>query len=297
MTSVLKTKQLRIYPHDKTEKLNEYVNLLSKYTYTLLTDVTGIPAPTLHEIRRKLRERNTTLKVVKNRIFAKALEKVFERESGQIHGKLTGQTAIIFTNENPFSLIIFLRKEYKMTRQAKPGDTATGDIIIPAGNTGIAPGPTMSLFNKLKVPIRVQEGSIWVTADTVVAKKGDLISIELAELLSKLGIKPIEITLPIKALTINDRVIDPNEIEYEPEIYTNLITNAYSQALNLAINALVPIQETTGIMLARAHHEAKSLAITLALPLPEVMELCLVKAHLDASVLFDVVKKINTDIN
>lgn len=297
MISISKTKQLRVYPHDKIEKLNEYVNLLSKYNYILLADVVGIPAPTLHEIRRKLRERNTILKVVKNRIFAKALEKVLEKESEQIRSRLTGQTAVIFTNENPFSLIIFLRKEYKMTRQAKPGDTATGDIVIPAGNTGIAPGPTMSLFNKLRVPIRVQEGSIWVTTDTVVAKKGELVSIELAELLSKLGIKPIEITLPIKALTINGKVVDPNEIEYEPEIYTNLITNAHSQAFNLAINALIPIQETTGILLARAHHEARSLATSLALPLPEVMELCLVKAHLDASILFDIVKKINPGIN
>lgn len=48
----------------------------------------------------------------------------------------------------------------------------------------------MSKFGKLKIPIKVQDGKIWIVRDTVVVKKGDKINEDAAEILKKLNIKP-----------------------------------------------------------------------------------------------------------
>jgi len=284
------------HPLDKVRKLEEYVSLLSKYSYLLLCDVTGIPAQALHEMRRKLRLRGAELRVVKNSVFAKALEKLTGRAPNSFVEQLTGQNAVIFTYENPFALILFLQKEYRMTRQAKPGDVATGDILVPAGNTGITPGPTMSLFNKLKIPIRVQEGTIWVTTDTVVAKKGEVISPELAELLGKLGLKPIEVTIPIKMILVDGKAVKLDEVELEPETYTKAIADAHGRALNLALNACLPIPEVIGLLIARARLEADALATAVVLPLPGMVERSIARAHAEATVLLNAIRQRNPAI-
>lgn len=293
--SALTRVEVRVRSPSKVEKLKSYAELLSKHNCYLIIDVAGIPASALHALRRKLAERGSIMKVVKNKVFLRALQDLQKETSDKLVAKLTGQNAVIFTDENPFVLALFLLKEYKMTRKAMPNDMATNDIIIPSGNTGIAPGPSMSLFGKLKIPIRVTEGTIWVTSDTVVAKKGDVITPELAELLSKLNIKPIEITIPIKMVSINGRTVELGEVEFEPESYSNLFVNAQREAVNLAINAYLPLPEVVHLLVSRAVAQAEALATALALPLPEVIERSVARAHLEASALYNLIKQQNPD--
>ena len=285
----------RAYPSHKIAKLNEYIDLISKYSNLLIIDVSGIPASSLHEIRHKLRKRGIVLKVVKNKIFIKAFEKVKGKVESDIVSKLTGQNAVVFTNDNPFALALLLKREYKMTRKARPGDVATSDVIVPSGNTGITPGPSMSLFGKLKIPIRVTEGTIWVASDTVVAKKGDVISPELADLLGKLNIKPIEITIPVKFFVIDGRFVAYHEIDFEPEHYTKLFEEAQAKAVNLALNAQLPLPEVMSVMVARAGIEAMNLATLLALPLPEVIERCLARAYREASAVYQALRQVHPE--
>ncbi|MEM0344356.1 MAG: 50S ribosomal protein L10 [Thermofilaceae archaeon] len=285
--------RVRASPPSKVAKLQNYSELLSKYNFYLVIDVTGIPASALHMLRRKLMERGAVLKVIKNKVFLKALQNLGRGTPDKLVTKLTGQNAVIFTNENPFSLALFLLKEYKMTRKAMPNDIATSDIVVPSGNTGIAPGPSMSLFGKLKIPIRVMEGTIWVVSDTIVARKGDIITPELAELLGKLNIKPIEITIPIKMISIDGRIVEPGEVSFEPEYYSKLLAEAQQEAINLAINAYLPLPEVIHVLISRAVAQADALAVAQALPLPGVIERSLSKAYLQASALYNLLKQQN----
>lgn len=284
--------KLRTYPIRKVNTIKVYADLINQNSYFLIVDITGIPAQTLQGIRRKLRERGATFKVIKNALLLMAIKDRIadDQIANKIESKLKGQIGIIFTNENPFLLIIFLKREYKMTRQAKAGDIATSDIIIPAGNTGFSPGPVISLFNKLKIPVRIQEGSIWVTSDTTVAKKGESISAELADLLSKLGLKPIEVSLPIKAIFLDSRILEPGEIEVDPELYLRQIAEAHSHALNLALNACIPVSEIISILLTKAYTEARSLAVIAALPIPDLIASVLARANNEANVVYNLVK-------
>lgn len=296
MSKAIEYVRARPYPQRKVERMGEYASLLRRYRYVLLVDIVGVPAPALQEARRALRGRGAVLKVIKNTLFAKALEKVADEKPGllALRKRLRGQNAAIFTDENPFSTLLFLRR-YKVSREARPGDKATSDVTIPSGNTGFTPGPIISLLNKLRIPIRIQEGSIWVTSDTVVAREGDAISPELAELLNKMGLKPIEMSLQVKALLVDGRVVEPEEIEVEPEAYEKMVVEAYSRAVNLALNTCLPVREVAELLVAKAHFEAVALAASAALPIPGAVDAVLARASAEARALYELVKSKSPD--
>ena len=282
-------KRTRPIPQRKVKLVEELASYLKSYKYFMLASIQGITAPVLHETRTLLRERGTLLKVIKNRLFLKALQKL-GYDISEFEKLLTGQNAAIFTNTNPFEVMIYLDKQ-KIFREAKAGDTATSEIVVPSGNTGIPPGPAISLFNKLKIPMRIQEGSIWVTKDTVVAKPGDVISQELAELLAKLGIKPIESKVAIKAIYLDGRIILPQEIEVGPEVYKEKIIKAHREAYNLAVNAALPIPEALENAIGKAHLEALALAVNAGIITKETAELVIAKAEAEARALYNILKQ------
>ncbi|PLJ77302.1 50S ribosomal protein L10 [Infirmifilum sp. SLHALR2] len=275
----------------KAKLVEELIGYLKSYKYFMIAGITGLPSSVIKESRKLLNQRGSVLKVVKNTLFLLAL-----KESGryvdEFKNYLRGQNAVIFTNDNPFEILLFLDKQ-KIMREARPGDIATKEIVVPAGNTGIPPGPAISLFNKLNIPIRVQEGSIWVAKDTVAAKPGDTISPELADLLNKLGVKPIESKLNIKLIAIDSRVVKPEEVELDPSIYKEKIKEAYSRAFNLAFNAAIPLPQVVHLLVAKAHQEAVALALEAALPVKETLPFAIARAHAEATVLYNLIKSRN----
>jgi len=103
---------------------------------------------------------------------------------------------------------------------AKAGDVASWDVVVPAGNTGLPPGPIISQLSGVGLPTRIESGSVWINRDTLVVKQGEVIDARLAGVLSKLGIKPVEAGLIMKAvyddgLTITEEQlrIDLDEIQ------------------------------------------------------------------------------------
>ena len=75
---------------------------------------------------------------------------------------------------------------------ARGGDLASFDIVVPAKNTGIAPGPMLTEFKEAGIPTKIDQGTIWIAKETTPAKKGDTINEKLAAILGKLDIKPVE---------------------------------------------------------------------------------------------------------
>ncbi len=276
-------------PERKIRAVEELKNYIKQHKYFMIASIYGITAPVLHETRALLRERGTLLKVVKNRLFHMAVKEL-GKDVPELEEILTGQNAVIFTDENPFEVVIYLDKQ-KIYREAKAGDVATSEIVVPSGNTGIPPGPSISLFNKLKIPMRIQEGSIWVTKDTVVAKPGDVISQELAELLAKLGIKPIESKLSIKAIYLDGRIVKPEEVEFGHDLFFERVAQAHREAYNLAVNAALPIPEALEAAVAKAHMEALSLAVNAGILTKDTVGMVLAKAEAEAQALYNIIKQ------
>ena len=181
------TEQRKHYPKKKRLMYQELQDLPAKYNVIALSKMTKVRATQLMAIRKKFRN-EIKIKIIKNKVAIRAFEKV-KGIAGidSLSKQLEGQCALLFTNVSPFKLNLIFSQN-KVFLPAKGGDVATKEILVPAGNTGIAPGPVLSEFKLANVPTRIDQGMIWINKDTVVARPGAVISMQLASLLSKLNV-------------------------------------------------------------------------------------------------------------
>jgi large subunit ribosomal protein L10 len=271
----------------KEKIINELVGYLKNYKYFIIADLFKIKSADLQALRKIFYD-SLKFKVVKNSLFRVALRKVYEENTvKKLEPYLHKQNIFIFSNANLYEIYLQLEKN-KIKTAAKPGDVAEEDIIIPAGNTGITPGPVMSKFSKLKIPTKVEEGAITVTKDTVVVKKGDKISSEVVELLNLLGIKPISVTLKLKygfdgKNIIENIYLDLNQIKKE-------IEKAQQYVLNLSLNAILPIKEIMPIIITQAHNNSIKVLQSLVIPDKEVLKYSIQRAISNAQNIFELLK-------
>jgi large subunit ribosomal protein L10 len=102
--------------------------------------------------------------------------------------------------------------------------------------------------------------TISITADKVVTKKGEAVSKEVADVLSKLNIMPMKIGMKIIG------VLDRTEGQYytssvldvdEEELFNKFVL-AYQQAFNLAVNAEYYCDASIEAIIMKAQREAKA---------------------------------------
>ncbi|RLI13890.1 50S ribosomal protein L10 [Candidatus Bathyarchaeota archaeon] len=276
----------RPVPEWKKKLVEEIKGYLRRYKYVLIADLYKVRATQLQELRRALRGK-ALIKVLKNTLVAKAIESLDAGEKPGIEKLkeyLHGQNVFIFTDENPFKMARTI-DQFKVRVLPSPGDVATSDIIIPAGNTGIPPGPIISTFNALGVPTRIESGSIWVVKDTLVARKGDVISYDLAYILGKLDMKVIELGINLKAAYVDGIVVPGEELKLDIEGVKEAISEAYRAAFNLSLNAAYPVPETAHLLIQMAHIRALSGALAASYPTKDTISLLLARAEAEASAL------------
>ncbi|MEM2788902.1 MAG: 50S ribosomal protein L10 [Candidatus Bathyarchaeia archaeon] len=274
---------------DKSEKIREIKDLAASYRTIGIAGLHKVRAQQLQEIRRKL-EGIAKLKVYKNTLVERAFRELGYANVDELKKYMQGSNVYIFTNHNPFKLALLLERS-KVKVPAKAGDIATEDIVVPAGNTGLPPGPIISQLNAVGIPTRIESGSVWVSKDTVVARKGEVINESLAAALSKLGLKPIELGLSLKAIYDEGFVLSENDLKLNFEDYKKSIGEAHAYAINLALNAVYPMPETITFLLHRAVFEARNLALNAGVFLPETLPELLLRAHMEALALEAEIKK------
>jgi len=260
-------------------------NWITRYPVIAAADLRKMRSPQIHELRKRLRGQ-VEMAVIKKTITRKAAEKLQSQRVNIVNfvDSLTMAPILLFTEMDPFSLVLLLNRN-KIRVPAKGGDIASGDIIIPAGNTGIPPGPIIGEFGEVKVPTKIESGSIWVARDTVVAKKGDKISPKLASLLTRLGIKPMEARLSLVAAYQLGTVFKRADLQLNLDEVRENLRQAAVQALNLAVNAAIPTPVSLPLILSKAYRQALSVASESAYLTKETIVPILGKAYAQAQTL------------
>ena len=264
----------------KAQQVEEIKKLLSQYKVVGIASLEKVRAAQLQELKKKL-EKEVYMRVFKNTLVKRAIEELNDSRLKKLEEYLTGANIFLFTNMNPFKLSILLEKN-KVKAIAKAGDKAVNDIIVPAGNTGLPPGPVISQFSSVGIPTRIESGSVWINKDTLVCKKGEVISLQLANILSKLGIKAVEIGLTLKVVYDDGQIITEEDLMIDLEEIRKSIEEAQSYAFNLSINAAIPIPENISLLLQKTQQEAYTLAVNAAVPTKETIEDLLRKAYAEA---------------
>jgi len=245
----------------KKEIYSDLVELLQKYPVVAVADLQKVRSSQIQEIRKKLRGK-AELIVAKNTILRKASEKLATEKTNvdKFADSLTGSKVLIFSQMNPYELIIFLNKN-KVRVPAKGGDIATSEIMVQAGNTGLQPGPVISEFNEAKVQTRIEGGSIFIANDTVVAYKGDVISTKTASLLSKLGMKPMEAGLSLAYAYDHGLVLSPNDLTFDLDQMKTEFSTAVRMAFGVAVEANIMLPETAPQIISKAYRQAVAVSL------------------------------------
>jgi large subunit ribosomal protein L10 len=282
-------------PPAKVSAAEQLAKDVSAYKVVATADLVKVRSSQVQETRRKLRGRVKVL-VTKNMLFKKAAESVEGKKKNisTFANSLSGPNLFLFTEIDPFELTILLDKS-KVRVPAKMGDVATGEILVPAGNTGLPPGPIISEFNEAKILTKIESGSIWVTKDTVVANKGDVISAKVASVLSKLGIKPIEAGISLKAAYDAGSIFNRDDLQLDLKTYRDDIAFAAKQALGLALEANYLTPETAPIVLSRVQRQAMWLAVKSQFPATMAMPEILRETFLEMKALSTSVASINKE--
>ena len=183
----------------KKKIVNDIVKLAKDYSIIGLVNMEDLPAPQLQAMKKELRGK-MNLFMTKKRLMRIALDKIKNERKGaeELEKYFEGMPALLFTNESPFKLSKLLQKS-KSKAPAKAGQTAPDDITINKGPTPFAPGPIISELSSVGLKVGVEGGKVAVKEDTVIVKKGEKIKPKVAEILTRLDIKPMEVGLGLVA--------------------------------------------------------------------------------------------------
>jgi large subunit ribosomal protein L10 len=248
------------YPKGKQELYQQMLELPKSYNVIALSKVNKVRATQLMKIRKKF-HKEIIIKVIKNRVTQRAFEKISDLQGiDKLSSQLEGQCALMFTNISPFKLNLIFDQN-KVFLPAKGGDITKTEIMIPSGDTGITPGPVLSEFKEANVPTKIDQGTIWVSRDTIVAKPGDVISTKLASLLSKLNIKPIEAGIVVNYAIADKLVFAEDDLRIDINEIKNELSRSYNESISLAVESSYFTRESMGYLLSKASRQAQSLAL------------------------------------
>ncbi|MEB3860856.1 MAG: 50S ribosomal protein L10 [Desulfurococcales archaeon] len=268
--SMLDIKRERRIPEWKRRVVEELVDLFKKYPVVGIADLTGMPTKQLQLIRKKFRKQ-IVFKVAKKNLILRAVEEA-GLDKSLFEKYITGSTMLLFTNMNPFKMARMIESE-KVPTPAKPGQVADKEIVIPEGDTGIQPGPMLSVFGKLKIPYEIRKGTVYVRKDTVVAKPGDVISPDLASLLQQLGITPFEIGVKIAAVYDGGVMIPREDLLVDLEEFKAQVMEASMEALGLAAEIVfAAVPEAIEAAIAKAAMAVAAVAGETGFLTPDVAE-------------------------
>lgn len=265
---------------EKAQEVKEIADIVQQYKVIALASLQKVRAPQLQKLRKKLQQ-NAHLRVIKNTIFRRAISKSKNKPNlDTLESHVTGSTIYLFTNLNPFTLLLLLEKS-KVKTTPKAGDVAAFDVVVPAGNTGQPPGPIISQLSAVGLKTHIESGSVWISKDTLVVKEGETISSRLAPILSKLGIKPVEAGLTLKTVYDEGAILIEEQLHVDVEGTRKTVEEAHRFAFYLSVNNAYTTAETINFILQKAHQDARILSINEEIPTKETIADILRKAHME----------------
>ena len=266
-------------PEAKKKVIEDFVKLAKEYPIVGAVNMENLPTKQLQNMREQLRGK-VVLKMSKRRLMKLALEEAAKEKPGleKLIPYLKGMPALLFTKENPFSLYKRLQKN-KSTAPIKAGQTAPNRIVVPAGPTGFAPGPIIGQLGQVGIAAGIENGKVAIKKDSEVAKEGDVISAELAGILTRLGIEPMEIGLDLTATYEDGNIFTKDVLSIDEQEYLDNIARGHRWAFNLAMECGIITKETTEMLLVKAFTDAKALAVSQEIYADIVMPDLISKAH------------------
>jgi len=274
---------------EKSGEVEQIKEMLQEYSSIGIASLQKVRASQLQELKKTLGDK-VTMRVLKNTLTKIAIEEMGKEDLKKLEPYLQGSNVYLFSHLNPFKLALLLEKG-KVKTTAKAGDIAYMDVVVPAGNTGQPPGPVISQLNAAGLPTRIESGSVWVSKDTLVVRKGEPINERLAGVLSKLGIKAVELGIAMHVILDEGSVISAERLKLDLEKTKSSLSQGYGDAFALSLEVAFPTQENVPALLQLAHQEAFALALSGAVPTKDTVAELIRKANAEMTSLSTALEK------
>jgi large subunit ribosomal protein L10 len=241
----------------KKKTVKELAELIKQKRTMLIVSIKNIPTSQFQEIVKKLRGK-AIVKVPKKNLIIRALNSSEDEKIKGINKQINENVAILFSDMDCFELATELVKN-KNPAKAKPGQEAPDDIEIQAGPTELVPGPAISELGAVGLQVTVEKGKLSIKDSKVIVRKGEKISAAVADVLSKLDIKPFTISLiPLAGYDSNEKKIYL-DIKIDKEEAIEELKKAFGKALPFAVEIGYATPETIKFILLKAYTNAKAL--------------------------------------
>jgi large subunit ribosomal protein L10 len=155
---------------EKTALIEELADKFGETKFFYLTDFTRMTVKETNEFRRKCFQNNIEMRVVKNKIIIRALEKISETGYEGLYTSLKGHTAVLFAEDGKTPAVML--KDYRSSGKEKPilkaayidSDVIVGDdqidfltkmkskIDLLGELLGLLQSPATNLASALKAP-------------------------------------------------------------------------------------------------------------------------------------------------
>lgn len=243
----------------KKEEVKDLKGLIGSHKVVGMADLSDIPAPQLQKMRRALKD-SAIIKMSRKTLMSLALKDSDKSNIEALGEHMEGQPALIFTDMNPFKLYKIL-EDSKTQAPAKAGNIAPSDIVVPKGDTAFPPGPMLGELQKIGIQAKIDKGKIVITKDKTVVEAGEQISATIASILTRLDIHPMEVGIDLKAAYEDQTVYTSDLLTIDSEKTLQDIQNAYTNALNLSVNAVIFNKVSMPLLISKAATNALNLAV------------------------------------
>lgn len=241
---------------EKKKSVKELTELV-KSKNILIASIKNLPASQIQEITKKLRGK-AIVKVPKRNLMVRAIDASGVGQVKDIEQKINDNVAVLFSDMDCFELAAELVKN-KTPAKAKPGQEAPEDIEVSAGPTELVPGPAISELGAVGILVQIDKGKLTIKQNKVVAKKGEKISQAVADILSKLDIKPFTSSLvPLAGFDAKEKKVYLSILIDKEGALKNL-KDAFGRALPFAVGLGYTSKETISYLLQKAGRYANKI--------------------------------------
>jgi large subunit ribosomal protein L10 len=234
----------------KHEEIKRLTGIILDASVVGVAEVGGIPGPQIQAMRQSLRGQVQVVGA-KNRLLAIALKEAAKQRPG-----LDGLVA----NQNPFKLFKSL-KAGASKAPLKGGQTSPVDVHVAKGGTPFGPGPIVGELQKVGIPAKIDAGKVVIQKDVTPVKAGQVVSAELASMLQKLEIKPVELKIDLKAAFEKDTMFLPDALGIDETVIFGQIGLAVRTAFELSLQTGWITDQTAEAVLGRAYKQAIALVL------------------------------------
>jgi large subunit ribosomal protein L10 len=269
-------------PEWKVKDVEELVEMISKSRVVGVVGVREIPADNMQQMRGSLRG-NVEIRMVRHTIARRALQ-ASAPEIRPLADFIEDQTALIFSNDNPFKLNGLLEKG-KQPMPIKAGARAPKDIVVEAGETSFSPGPMVGKLQAAGIPAAIKGGKVVISQKITLAKEGEVVAAKTADILKTMEIFPRNVGLELRAAYEGGLIFRAKDLSINVEAQISELSAASAKAFGFAVEIGYATPKTVGPMLQKAQTRARALVLEAGLPVPGMMEMVLAKAAANARAL------------